>query len=241
VYLPASLHHLLTTQEQVKLSTLLPDGTLRYIAVFSLIIFATACGRNEFTDREKTILATLSLSKLTPAAAVSNKFAFDERAQQFGEELFHETKLSAGNEFSCGSCHLPEKFFTDGLPTGVAVETTTRNTPALHGAAWQSWFYWDGRRDSMWSQALTPIESPQEMAGDRVAVTKTTAVSTKRCSAVFRLPGRKKYYLPVPPRWEIKSKKKTGLNWQITIRKKLTPFSQTSANPWPHTSTHWHR
>lgn len=173
--MPASLHHLLTTQEQVKLSTLLPDGTLRYIAVFSLIIFATACGRNEFTDREKTILATLSLSKLTPAAAVSNKFAFDERAQQFGEELFHETKLSAGNEFSCGSCHLPEKFFTDGLPTGVAVETTTRNTPALHGAAWQSWFYWDGRRDSMWSQALTPIESPQEMAGDRVAVARFIA------------------------------------------------------------------
>ena len=161
----------------MKLSTLLPDGTLRFIAVLCFISFATACGRNEFTEREQNILATLALSKLIPAAPESNSVAFDEQAQQLGEQLFHETQLSAGNRFSCASCHLPDKFFTDGLPTGVAVETTNRNTPALHGAAWQSWFYWDGRRDSMWSQALTPIESPQEMAGDRVAAARFIAVN----------------------------------------------------------------
>jgi len=148
---------------------------LKYAAVFCLVTLATACGRNEFTEREKNILASLSLSKLIPASAESNKVAFNVQAQQFGEQLFHEKQLSAGNKFSCASCHLPDKFFTDGLPTGVGVETTNRNTPALHGAAWQTWFYWDGRRDSMWSQALTPIEAPQEMAGDRVAVTRYIA------------------------------------------------------------------
>ena len=150
-------------------------GLLKYAAVFCLVTLATACGRNDFTEREKNILASLSLSKLIPASAESNKVAFNVQAQQFGEQLFHEKQLSAGNKFSCASCHLPDKFFTDGLPTGVGVETTNRNTPALHGAAWQTWFYWDGRRDSMWSQALTPIEAPQEMAGDRVAVTRYIA------------------------------------------------------------------
>lgn len=64
---------------------------------------------------------------------------------------------------------------TDGLPVGIAAGTTTRNTPALHGVAWQTWFYWDGRRDSLWSQALTPIEAAKEMASDRVTVTRLIA------------------------------------------------------------------
>lgn len=159
----------------MKLSTFQSTRILRCVAVYCLVLLATSCGRNEFTEREKNILSTLSLSKLIPASAESNRYAFNEQAQQLGEQLFFDTQLSAGNRFSCASCHLPEKFFTDGLPTGVGVETTNRNTPALHGSAWQSWFYWDGRRDSMWSQALTPIESPQEMAGDRVAITKFLA------------------------------------------------------------------
>ena len=32
--------------------------------------------------------------------------------------------------------------------------------------------YWDGRRDSLWSQALTPLETKEEMGTNRVAVTR---------------------------------------------------------------------
>jgi len=104
----------------LKLLTLHSTAPLRYVAVFCSLILATACGRNEFTEREKNILATLSISKLIPASAESNRVAFNEQAQKFGEQLFHETQLSASNKFSCASCHLPDKFFTDGLPTGMA-------------------------------------------------------------------------------------------------------------------------
>jgi cytochrome c peroxidase len=31
------------------------------------------------------------------------------------------------------------------------------------------WFFWDGRRDSLWAQALTPLENPLEQAGNRTA------------------------------------------------------------------------
>lgn len=152
-----------------------PRHLLQFSAAFCFVIFLTGCGRTEFTERETNILATLSLSKLIPAAAESNNVAFNEQAQQFGQSLFHETRLSVNNQFSCASCHQPDKFFTDGLPTGIGIEKTNRNTPALHGAAWQAWFYWDGRRDSLWAQALTPIEAPKEMASDRVTVTRLIA------------------------------------------------------------------
>jgi cytochrome c peroxidase len=32
----------------------------------------------------------------------------------------------------------------------------------LIGVAYNSWFFWDGRKDSLWAQALGPIESPVE-------------------------------------------------------------------------------
>ncbi len=147
--------------------------------VLLLIVGAvlSGCGKSEFTEREKNILATLSLAKLNPPVAESNRYAFDERAQQFGEQLFHDPALSSNGEVACSTCHQPDKFFTDGLPTGIAIGETTRNTPALHGVAWQTWFYWDGRRDSLWAQALAPIEAPKEMGSDRVATTRLIATN----------------------------------------------------------------
>lgn len=120
-------------------------------------------------------MATLSLDKLYAPVPESNRYAFNEAAQVLGEKLFHDTGLSASDQFSCASCHLPDKHFTDGLPKGVAAGETHRHTPGLHGAAWYSWFYWDGRRDSLWAQALTPIEAANEMASDRIAVTRYIA------------------------------------------------------------------
>ena len=37
----------------------------------------------------------------------------------------------------------------------------------LAGAAWSPFLFWDGRRDSLWAQALTPLEDPVEHAGTR--------------------------------------------------------------------------
>ncbi len=40
--------------------------------------------------------------------------------------------------------------------------TNMRRTMPLIGVAYQSWFFWDGRKDSLWSQAIGPIESVPE-------------------------------------------------------------------------------
>ena len=60
--------------------------------------------------------------------------------------------------------------FADGkaLPTGLA--EGSRHTPSLLNVAGQRWFFWDGRADTLWSQALHPFERAEEFGSNRLAV-----------------------------------------------------------------------
>ena len=49
--------------------------------------------------------------------------------------------------------------FTDGLPLAVGTSGGTRHTPSLVGLSYSPWFYWDGRKDSQWAQALAAAGS----------------------------------------------------------------------------------
>ena len=51
--------------------------------------------------------------------------------------------------------------------TGAAWPETCRRTQSILGSAYFSWFFWDGRKDSQWSQALSPLEHADEHGGDR--------------------------------------------------------------------------
>ncbi len=116
-----------------------------------------------WSDEEMKTLRSLSLSSLPPLPAdPSNKYSDDPRAITLGRKLFFDKRFSANNKVSCGTCHIPEMSFTDKLPLAKGMGTTTRRTMPLIGAAYQSWFFWDGRKDSLWSQAIGPIESSVE-------------------------------------------------------------------------------
>lgn len=126
-----------------------------------------------WTAREKRVLASLSLAAAgPPPAAPSNRFEANAAAADFGAKLFFDKALSGNGTMSCASCHVPEKYFTDGRARSIGMRESGRNTPTVVGAAYQSWFYWDGRRDSLWSQALIPFEAAGEMGGSRVAVVR---------------------------------------------------------------------
>ena len=89
------------------------------------------------------------------------------RAARLGHRLFFETRFSSDGQVACAACHLPALAFTDGRKLGRGVGTAGRNTPTLLGAAYSPWFFWDGRKDSQWSQALGPMESAVEHGGTR--------------------------------------------------------------------------
>jgi len=109
----------------------------------------------------------LTLSPVpVPRPSPTNAVADDPAAAALGKALFFDPALSADGARSCASCHDPEKHFTDGLQFAAGVgggPGGSRNVPSVESAAWQTWYFWDGRADSAWSQATGPIRNPIEM------------------------------------------------------------------------------
>ena len=117
----------------------------------------------EFTDGEiKAILAHGPWP--APATAdPSNRVSGKREAVEFGERLFFEQRLSSTGKFSCGTCHVPERNWTDNLTRGAAAAEVDRNTPTLMNIRLGHWFGWDGASDSLWSQSIRPILDAREL------------------------------------------------------------------------------
>jgi cytochrome c peroxidase len=115
-------------------------------------------------------------SPLPPAPAdPTSAVASDPRAVRLGEALFFDTRLSANGRISCATCHRPERAFTDGRPLAKGMAVGKRNAPTLLNAAFGRFFFWDGRADSLWAQALQPLENPGEAGTDRLHIAHVVA------------------------------------------------------------------
>ena len=130
---------------------------------------APSAGNPQWNETELALLKLQWLGNL-PALPPdpSNQYAEDTAAARFGHQLFFDTRFSSNGKVSCATCHIPEKAFTDGLPRGRGVGRTMRGTPTIVGVAYSPWYFWDGSRDSLWSQALSPLESDVEHGGNRL-------------------------------------------------------------------------
>lgn len=142
-------------------------------------------------------------AKATPVPAApidtTNSVADLPAAARLGQWLFFDPRLSAPGTFSCASCHDPARAFTDGKQVGEAIGVSHRNTPSLLNAAHHRWLGWDGRSDSIWAQALRPMEAAAEMGGDRVAIARLIASDPDLRSAyeeIFGLLGFEASALP---------------------------------------------
>ena len=156
------------------------------VAVFAIAALAAAAwqfrplGPAPWTSAEIEILRSLWIASLPPLAAdPTNAVADNPRAAKLGQQLFFDTRMSANGVVSCASCHQPQRRFTDGLPKGQGVASSKRNTRSIVGVAYSPWLYWDGRKDSLWSQALAPLEDPNEHGSDRVKVVELVTQSSE--------------------------------------------------------------
>ena len=119
---------------------------------------------------EMALLASLRLSTLeAPPADPSNRVQDSPQAAQLGQRLFSDQRFSGNGAVSCASCHQPQRQFQDGRKTGQGMASGTRRTMPLAGAAYSPFFFWDGRKDSLWAQALGPMEDAAEHGGNRLA------------------------------------------------------------------------
>lgn len=140
---------------------------LALVLVITMVSAAAPHG-DRWTTEEVGLLSSLSLRELGPVPAdPTNRVADDPRAAEFGRKLFFDTRLSANGQVSCATCHIPEKEFQDGTPLAKGVGVTNRRTMPVAGMAHSPFLFWDGRKDSLWAQALGPLESPVEHGGSR--------------------------------------------------------------------------
>lgn len=117
-------------------------------------------------------VAALQLPESLPPAS-GNRLGDDDEAARFGFLAFYDRRFSSISDVSCASCHLPEYSFADAkpVPEVVAGHPLSRNAPTMLNASRMGpFFFWDGRADSLWSQPLFAIESPDEMASSRLAL-----------------------------------------------------------------------
>jgi cytochrome c peroxidase len=146
------------------------NNALVTLALLLVVTMVTGAAPNEdrWTEEEVAQLRSMALRELGPVPAdPTNRVADDPRAAEFGRKLFFDTRLSANGQVSCATCHIPEKAFQDGTPLAKGVGVTRRRTMPIAGMAHSPFLFWDGRKDSLWGQALGPLESPVEHGGSR--------------------------------------------------------------------------
>jgi len=136
---------------------------------------ANPAASTSYTAGERAAIKRHVASGSHPLPDPTDRVADSRRAASLGQYLFFDRRLSANGKFSCASCHQPQRAFTDGRRVGRALGVDPRNTPTVINAVDGHWFFWDGRADSLWSQALYVMEDPRELGSDRAHIAHVVA------------------------------------------------------------------
>ena len=87
---------------------------------------------------------------------------------ELGRKLFFDPLLSGNKKRSCATCHIPEKAFTDGLPTAMSIDENiflSRNTPTLLNTTFQTKQFFDSRTSTLENQLSDVVHNSKEMRG----------------------------------------------------------------------------
>lgn len=87
---------------------------------------------------------------------------------KLGRVLFHDPRLSASNQISCGTCHVPDLNWADGraFAKGHDHQIVPRNTPTIENISMNTAYFWDGKANTLEEQAPHSIANPLEMNMD---------------------------------------------------------------------------
>ncbi len=152
---------------------LLSAATLGLALLAALSLLTGFGSPQRWTAEERTMLSAMSLDRLPPTPRdASNAVEALPAAAALGKRLFEDPRFSRNQAVSCASCHAPERQFQDGKPVGQGLATGSRRTMPIAGVAHGAWFFWDGRKDSLWSQALGPLEDAAEHGSNRTRIAR---------------------------------------------------------------------
>jgi cytochrome c peroxidase len=143
--------------------------------------------RDKWSAQELATIASMRLKEAGERPTEpSNAYEQRPEAATLGRALFDDKRLSKNGQVACASCHAAEKQFQDGKQFGQGVGTGKRRTMPVMGASHSPFLFWDGRKDSLWSQALGPLEDAAEHGGNRVRFVRLVLAQYKtQYQAVF--------------------------------------------------------
>ncbi len=91
--------------------------------------------------------------------------------QLLGLKLFFDPLLSSTGEVSCATCHDPEHGFASrGKSTGLDNKPLSRKSPTLINVAYNDYYFWDGRAETLERQIIGPIFNKREMGNESMDV-----------------------------------------------------------------------
>jgi len=132
-------------------------------ALIALLPLAAAGDEVRFSDAERSTLLAHGPWPTPIRSDPSNRVSGSREAIELGERLFFDQRLSPSGRFSCSSCHVPERNWTDNRTRGAAISEVDRNTPTLMNLRLARQFGWDGATDALWKQSLRPMLDTREL------------------------------------------------------------------------------
>ncbi|MCA9079252.1 MAG: c-type cytochrome [Planctomycetaceae bacterium] len=94
---------------------------------------------------------------------------------ELGRQLYMDKRLSADSTVSCATCHDPAHGYAAPTQFGVGIngQEGGRNSPVAYNRILSDKQFWDGRAESLETQAIGPIANPIEMGNTHDACVKT--------------------------------------------------------------------
>ena len=135
------------------------------LGILTILLF-NACNKDKHTpDTKLTNEFVLVHPSHFPPPIIPDDNQLTLERVLLGRKLFFDPLLSANHRVSCGTCHLPERAFTDGLPlsNGIDGRKAARNSMPIFNLIYQNSFLWDGGVPTLEQQVIAPIENPNEM------------------------------------------------------------------------------
>ena len=133
------------------------------LAVLALPFAVAAQDSSPLTDGEIRAILSHGPWPVPLASDPGNRVSGKREAVEFGERLFFDNRLSGNGKFSCGSCHVPERNWTDNRTRGAAIAEVDRNTPTLMNIRLGRLFGWDGATDNLPAQSVRPLLNAREL------------------------------------------------------------------------------
>ena len=113
------------------------------VVLFVIAFSILGCYKDESALKQGPTPYQLNIPAGLPSMIIPADNPLTVEGVYLGRMLFYDPILSGNNTQSCGSCHMQQHGFTDGLKYSVGIDGVegTRNAMPLINLGWQSTFF----------------------------------------------------------------------------------------------------